>query len=232
VANKWLDAVGTTLSSFVIGLGTSGVRLKNVAGGLVARNKADAADIPITGSVLRASGESIQLNSDAANTGSDRTYDIVRPTTQAAALQLLLPDKGTDNFVLRQKAGTAPGVLELELATPTATSYIPDTTTLAFGSTSPVTMFTLPANAQIIAIDVTIDTAFNGTPTASVGITGTLSKYVASNQIDLTEPAGSTFNITPGIAPSPSPENLIITYSAGGATAGSARFLVTYTVPA
>jgi hypothetical protein len=232
VANKWLDAVGTTLSSFVIGLGTSGVRLKNVAGGLVARNKADAADIPITGSVLRASGESIQLNSDAANTGSDRTYDIVRPTTQAGALQLFLPDKGTDNFVLRQKAGTAAGVLELELAAPAATSYIPDTTTLVFGSTSPVTMFTLPANGQIIAIDVTIDTAFNGTPTASVGITGTLSKYVASNQIDLTEPAGSTFNMTPGISPSGSAENLIITYSAGGATAGSARFLVTYTVPA
>jgi hypothetical protein len=232
MANKWIDAIGTTLSSYVIGLGTAGLRLKNVAGGLVARNKADTADMPITASLLNASGEAVRLNSDAAGTGSDRTYDIVRPTVQAANLSLLLPDKGTDNFVLRQKAGTAAGVLELELAAPSATSYIPDTTALVFGSTSPVTMFTLPANAQIIAIDATIDTAFNGTPSASIGITGTLSKYLASNQIDLTESAGSTFNVTPGVTPSGTAENLIITYSAGGATAGSARFLVTYTVPA
>jgi hypothetical protein len=232
VANKWFDGIGTTISSYVIGLGAAGLRLKNVAGGLVARNKADTADMPITASVLNASGESIRLNSDAAGTGSDRTYDIIRPAVQTANLSLLLPDKGTDNFVLRQKAGTAAGIFELELAAPSATSYIPDTTSLVFGSTSPVAMFTLPANAQVIALDITIDTPFNGTPSASVGIVGTLSKYLASNQIDLTEPAGVTFNVTPGVAPSATAESLIITYAAGGATAGSARFLVTYTVPA
>lgn len=231
MANKWLDAIGTTLSSFVIGLGTTGVRLKNVSGGLVARDKADAADVPVTGSTLRASGNSIQLNSDAAGTGSDRTYDIVRPATQAANLQLLLPDKGTDNFVLRQKAGTAAGVFELELANPVASSYIPDNTALVFGSTSPVTMFTLPANAKIQSIDVTIVTPFDGAPTASVGISGNTSKYVSATGIDLKESATSTFNITPGVTPSATAENLIITYSAGGATVGSADFLVTYTIP-
>ncbi len=231
MANKWVDAIGTTLSSYIIGLGTAGLRLKNVAGGLVARNKADTADMPITASTLNASGEFFRLNSDAAGTGSDRIYDVVRPSTQAANLQLLLPDKGTDNFVLRQKAGTPAGVLELELAPAISGSYIPDTTTLDFGSTSPVAMFTLPANAKVLAIDVTIDTPFDGTPSASVGITGNLSKYLASNKIDLAEPAGATFNITPGIVPSTTAENLIITYSANGATVGSAFFLVTYTVP-
>lgn len=231
MANKWLDAIGTTLSSFVIGLGTTGVRLKNVSGGLVARDKADAADVPITGSALRASGDSIRLNSDATGTGSDRTYDIARPSTQTANLQLLLPDKGTDNFVLRQKAGTAAGVFELELAAPSATSYIPDITTLTFGSTSPVTMFILPANAKILAIDVTIVTSFDGTPTASIGIAGNTSKYLPATGIDLKESATSTFNITPGVSPSVTAENLIITYSAGGSTVGSADFLVTYTIP-
>jgi hypothetical protein len=232
VANKWLDAIGTSLGSFLVGLGSTGVRLKNVSGNMSVRNKADNADVNLTAARLLASGDNILINSDAANTGSDWTFQLSRNVAQSAALEIQAPPaKGTDGFVLRQKAGTAAGVLELELAAPVAGAPTQDTTSLAFGTTSPLALFSLPANAVVDFIDIVIDTPFNGTPTLSIGITGTLSKYMSATQIDLSETAGTSFNISPNITPSGTVENLIATYAAGGATAGAARILVTYAVP-
>lgn len=232
MANQWLDAIGTQLNSFMVGLGTTGLRLKNVSGALVARNKADTADTTITGSQIRASGDNILINSDAAGSGADWTFQISRNPAQTAALELQGPvAKGTDGYFLRQKPGTPAGVLELELAAPVSGAPTVDTTNLVFGTTSPLALFTLPANAVVIKIEVVIDTSFNNTPSLSIGITGTTSKYASSTQIDLTEAATTSFSITPNVAPVATTENLIATYAAGGATAGAARILVTYSVP-
>jgi hypothetical protein len=92
-------------------------------------------------------------------------------------------------------------------------------------------MFTLPANAVVSEIAVVVDTSFNGTPSLSVGITGTLSKYLSSTQVDLTQPATTTFEIQPGMASVGTTEAIIFTYAAGGASAGAARILVSYSIP-
>lgn len=232
MANKWIDAIGTSLSSFLIGLGSTGVRLKNSSGNLLLRNKADNADVSVTASQFKASGDNILINSDAAGSGTDWTFQLSRNPAQTAALEIQAPPaKGTDGYVLRQKAGTASGVLELELAAPSAGSPTIDTTTLAFGSVSPVTMFTLPAGSIIDTVKVIIDTAFNGTPSLSIGISGTTSKYLSSTQVDLTESAGTSFEVNPNVAAPGSNESIIATYSAGGASAGSARLLVSYVSP-
>jgi hypothetical protein len=123
------------------------------------------------------------------------------------------------------------GILSFISAGSTADRVGCDTTTLAFGDTSPKAMFTLPANAVVNCVRVTIDTTFNGTPTLSVGTSGTPSKYVASTQVDLKQPALTQFEIYPAIAANASTEALQITYAAGGATAGSARVELFYCNP-
>ena len=45
-----------------------------------------------------------------------------------------------------------------------AEKLVVDTTSLAFGTSSPVAMYTAPANAVHTLFQVIIDTAFNGTP--------------------------------------------------------------------
>lgn len=228
---KWSDLLGTLNSYFRIGF--AGPRLKNNSGNLQVRNPGDSADAEVTTSKVNVSGDSLVINSDAAGSGNDWTTTIQRNASQTAALTLVTPPaKGTDGHVLRQKSGTSAGVLELELVAAGTTSQCDtvDTTSLAFGSTSPVSMFTLPANAVVDKVQLIVDTAFDGTaPTASIGISGTTSKYMASTQNDLK--TTGMYEVHPALAADASTENLIITYSADGSAAGAARVLVHYSVP-
>jgi hypothetical protein len=137
---------------------------------------------------------------------------------------------GSPNQVLQTDGS---GVLTWADASSTASSIKCDTTSLAFGSSSPVAMFTRPANAIIHWIDVIIDTAFNGTaPTMSVGVAGTTSKYLGTGDVNLKGTAKDVYTVHPGEVTSGSPEDLICTYAADGSAAGAARILVYYSVPA
>lgn len=103
-----------------------------------------------------------------------------------------------------------------------------DTTTLTFGSSSTLALFTTAAGEIITLIQVFVTPAFDGTPSVSIGIAGTVDKYAATTDIDLTTAA--TYEIVPGL-PAGGVEALIATYSAGGASVGSARIVVHYTLP-
>lgn len=225
----WQDLIGTTKAYFKIGL--SGVRLKDSSGNLAVRNSADSADAQITASKVNVSGDVVDLNSDAAGAGADWKYTLQRPSTgMAAAVTLTLPpDDGSPSQVLSTDGS---GALSWVSAASTADKRSVDTTTLAFGATSPVAMFTLPANAVVETVRVIVDTAFNGAPTMSVGITGTTSKYMGSGDVDLKGTAKDRYETHPGETASGGTEALIITYAAGGASAGSARVEVEYVVPA
>lgn len=225
---RWLDLLGTLKDSLRLGL--SGVRLKNSAGNLLVRNTGDSADAEATMSKLNVSGNVIDINSDAAGAGADWKFTIQRPASgMTAAVTLTLPiDDGTPGQVLSTDGS---GVLSWASAGSTASSIKQDTTSLAFGTASPVTMFSTGAADVISKVKVVIDTAFDGTPTASVGIAGTTSKYMAATEMNLNAAAGTVFEVDPGLA-AQGAESLIITYAAGGATAGAARFLVEYSTPA
>lgn len=224
--SKVLDLIAT--SSAFLKIGLSGVRLKNSTGNLLVRNSADSADAEVTASKVNVSGNAIDINSDAAGSAADWKYTLQRPASgMTAAVTLTLPvDDGTANQVL-QTDGT--GVLSWASAGSTASSDKVDTTSLAFGDSSPVTMFTTGASDIITKIQVIVDTAFNGTSTVSIGISGTVSKYVATSQVDLT--TAGIYEITPGLT-AQGAEALIATYSAGGASAGAARILVFFATPA
>jgi hypothetical protein len=223
------DLLGTTKAFFKIG-GTSGVRLKNNGGNLEVRNSGDSADAEITASKVNVSGNGIELNSDAAESGADWPYTIQRPASgMGAPVTLTLPaDDGTPGQVLQTDGS---GNLTWVSAGDTGLAEKLNSTSLAFGTSSPLALFSTGAGDIIDHIDVVIDTAFDGTPSLSIGITGTTSKYAGTSDIDLTAAAGTVFQIHPGLD-AQGAEALIATYSAGGATVGAARIIVHYATPA
>jgi hypothetical protein len=228
MASIWQDLLGTTKAFFRIGF--TGPRLKNSGGNLAVRNPGDSADAEVTASKMNISGNGFDINSDAAGSGADWKYTVQRPASgMAAAVTLTLPpDDGSPSQVLSTDGS---GVLSWISAASTDADDKIDETVLNFGDTSPVAMFTLPAGAVVDKVQVVIDEAFDGTPSASVGIVGQTSKYLAATDIDLTQAATTVFEAHPGVEAPGSPESLIITYADGGAAAGSARFMVFYAIP-
>ena len=100
---RFTDLAGTLGGFFRLGL--SGVRLKNNAGNLAVRNSGDTADAEITAAKANISGDGLQLNADAANTGADWPYTVQRPATGMAAAQ---------SITLPANAGTAGQVLSTD----------------------------------------------------------------------------------------------------------------------
>jgi hypothetical protein len=230
MAGRFMDMLGTTLSKLQIGIDAAALNLKSATGKLRVRNKADTLDMPLVGSVIAASGDFLEINEDAASAGADWKLTLARAAAGMTAGVTLTfpPTAGSPAQVL-----STDGAGNLSWASVAAGSdkLVTDTTTIGFGSVSPVALFSLPANAIVQALNITIDTPFNGTPSLSVGVTGTVSKYLGAGSVDLTAAATIGFDVEPGLASVASIEALIATYAAGGATAGSARILVSYSIP-
>lgn len=231
MAGSFRDLLGTTFTKLQIGLGSAGLVLKSASSKMRARNVADSADVPLVGSIIASSGDSIQINEDAVNSGADWPLNIARAATgMTAAVTLTLPATvGSPNQALTTDGST--GALAWMTIAGGTDKTVTDTTSLAFGTTSPLTMFTLPANAVVERVRVVVDTAFTGTPSLSVGISGTTSKYLSSTSVDLTAAAATTFEVSPSLPSVGSAEAIIATYSAGGAGAGAARIEVDYVIP-
>jgi hypothetical protein len=221
--SAWKDLFGTLLTKFQIGL--TGNTLKSGTGGrLEIRDTNDSAFSPLAANRVDVAGNDIIIGSEGAN-----TLTLRRNGTQSSAVTWTFPaTAGTAG----QALGTdGSGNITFIAIAGGSDKVSSDVTTLAFGDTSPKSMFTLPANAVINAVRVNIDTAFNGSPTMSVGTSGATSKYVATTQVDLKRAAGTVFEIYPGLTPVGTSEALQIAYSAGGATVGAARVEVFYDIP-
>ncbi len=221
------DLLGTTKGYFRLGL--TGVRLTNNAGNLDVKNAAGNADAAITASAVNVSGNTVTINSDAAETSADWKYTLNRPASgMSANVALTLPvDDGTPSQVL---ATDGSGALSWISAASTALCDKVDTTELAFGSSATVALFSTGAGDIINKIQVIVDTPFNGTaPTVSIGVAGTVSKYSAVTDVDL-KTAG-IYEVNPGLTAG-GIEALIATYAADTSSAGAARVLVFYANPA
>lgn len=226
----WADLVGTTKSLLRIGIG--GVALKNSSGNLLVRNTGDSADAEITASKANISGNDIVLNSDAAGAAADWLYTFRVPSSgMTAAVILTLPiDDGTSGQVLQTDGN---GVLSWVSAGSTADLIHVNSTSFAYNTGSPIALFTLPANAVIHAVEIVIDTAFDtGTPTLSIGIAGTTSKYMGTSDVNLKGTAKDVYRTNPGEPAVGGTEDLIATLVPSTAGAGAGRVLVHYSTPA
>lgn len=220
MALNLLDLLGTSKLSFR--LGKAGLLLKSNGVDLSVRNPGDTLDAPLVTSQLKNSGDFITLNSDAVGTGADWTLSILRPTSgMTANRNITLPGNAPSaGFVVQTDASgnwtyVAPG-------SGGASAVKVDITTLAFGTSSPVTTSQILNPGDVLdKIKIIVDTAFNGTPTVTVGIAGTTSKYCVAADSDLT--VAGTYEINPDLPTPVGVETIILTYAAGGASVGSAR---------
>lgn len=232
MSNRWLDMIGTVLGKIQLGIG--GPFVKNESNDVASRNAADAAYAAIRASLFKTYGDDFELNSGAAGAGADWKFTMRRPSTgMTHDLVVVFPSADPAPGQALTVASLVGDVITLQWSTIAAGAdkLVVDTTTLSFGSTSPLALFTKPANNLVEKVQIIIDTPFNGTPSVSIGITGTASKYMGSTQVDLTAAAGTVFEVVPGLPAAGGSEALIATYSAGGASDGSARILVTYCEP-
>jgi len=232
MAGRFADLLGTLYTKFQLGIG--GPQVKGNSGTVEARNAADNAYATIRAALVEIYGDDIIINAGAAGSGADWTFTITRPSTgMTHDLQVIWPSGDPSVGQAVTVASFAGDVITLGYTTLAAGTdkLVVDTTSLAFGTSSPLAMYTAPANAVHTMFQIIIDTAFDGTPTMSIGITGMTSKYVGTGSVDLTAPAGTIFEVCPGVAAPGGSENLITTYSAGGATVGAARILGYYAIP-
>jgi hypothetical protein len=109
------------------------------------------------------------------------------------------------------------------------------TATIAYTNTGAVTIGTLPANAQIVDVNIDVTTAFNAatTNTVTVGKTGSAAAYVASTSVGSTGRANvATTGVYSAWADvgSNDVDYATVTFSQTGAaaTAGAARVTIVY----
>jgi hypothetical protein len=204
------DLAGTLLSGFRIGLN----KLVSAAGVVTFRNKEDTANVAVAASEARLLGATYQTTLAPASSGQTGNLTFRMPAADGSTDQAVCTD-GAGNFIFRTIA-TGANAVKCE------------DQVIAFGSASPVTVVALPAGATIQRVTCEVETAFNGTPSLSVGLVGTISKYMGTTDMDLA--VAATYEVAPMIeeAGAVSP---IITYSAGGATIGSARISLQWVIP-
>ena len=225
---KWIDLIGTSLNYIKVGL--TGVRLKNDSGNLAVRNTGDSADASITTSKVNISGDAIDINSDAASSGADWKYTIQRPSSgMTSAVTLTLPvNDGSAGQALMTDGD---GVLSWASAGDTSLCLKVDGVSIAHDSSSPITAMTLPQDARIMKVLCRVTTAFDGTaPTASVGVSGTTSKYLGATSIDLKTIGLYEVNCSEDAASSS--ESIIVTLAGDSSSAGTASFEIYYATPA
>ena len=228
--SKFIDIKGTSLTSFQVQL--AGPRIANESGHIATKNAANNAYVDLIAAILRAAGESLVLNNDAAGAGADWTYTISRPVAgMTANVALVLPvDDGTNGQVL----GTD-GAGNLSWVTPTVinNTLMAAEYDLAWGDAGGQhAMFTLPAGSIIKEVLVIIDTPFDTAATVSVGILGTVDKYMLTTANALNGAAKDRYEANPNEAAPVAPESVTVNYTAAGAGAGAARIIAIYTNPA
>lgn len=101
-----------------------------------------------------------------------------------------------------------------------------DETQITHTSSATISMFTLPNEMFVDRTVIIVDEAFNGTtPTLTIGIVGSTSKYLASTDVDLK--TTGRYEVQLSNTPS-SEEDVIAIFSASGSTTGEARLQLHY----
>lgn len=214
--SSWLKIIGTQTGRFILGL--TGVSIKNNSGVLDVKNNADSAYADVK-------AQAVTVFNNSAGYGNT----IQSGATQAANYTYTLPlDDGSPGEVLQTDGS---GVLSWVSAGSTAACLTAFETVVNFGDSTPISMFTLPAGATVDHVTIIVDTAFDGTANLSVGIDGGSASYYAASGDSLLQ-VTDRYDVPVQVAPSVGTEDVEIAYTAGGASAGSARVIVAYWTPA
>lgn len=214
MAKNYIKLDGTTANKFQIEAAANGVQLKNTAGELEVLDGSGAASaVAVSSAKLVGTGATTTLKgSDLATVA----YDFTLPVDPGVSGQVLSTD-GLGNTSWINSASGA--------------TVIVDSTSFTFSALSTIPMFTLPSGAEVTNIRLIVDEAFDGTASVSVGTSAAPSSYMGSGDSNLST-ALTAWGVEPILPPVGADTALEISYAAGGATAGAARVLVTYTIAA
>jgi hypothetical protein len=227
----FMDLKGTSNSYFQIQKG--GPRLVNTSGAIEAKDAAGSSYANLVGAILKAASDTMELNSDAAGAGADWKYTIARPVSgMASALTFKLPSTAgaSGEALLTDGAGN----LYWGAVTVAGALFVDMTTVTAVGGTRAIPLVTLPIGAYIDEVQFIVDTPFDANQTSlSVGIVGTLEKYMAIVENDLQGAAKDVYSANHGQPViTGSPEAVIADYiGTGGTPVGSGRVIVKYASP-
>jgi len=197
--------------------------IKKVAGGLRLRDHADAADVGLVARDLTLTGDTLDLGAESAapvrlarSAQTASGYTIKLPPGPPAKGQVLAAVDAADDIAW----------LAWETLWPQGATGERVTTALSHNASQEVALLTLPPAVAIGSIRVVIDQPFNGSPSLSIGTAEHHSLFLGAPSVDLTQPAGTTMDDSPGIAPADTALAVVGYYVANGATAGAARIIV------
>lgn len=101
------------------------------------------------------------------------------------------------------------------------------TATVNFNSASPIVIGEVNPGVRVSPVTVEVITPFDGTPTIGIGDVGDTARLFSDNDVDLS--SAGTYESNPSFQfPGPNDENIIITFTSGGATVGQAIVTITY----
>lgn len=211
------DLIGTLQNSFRI----SGMLIKYLGGSPI--NEAalrDKADSDYIGLVIRY----LQLKSEGGNgtfilpgsPSSDLTFTL--PSDAGSTSQALLTDGAGNLYWGTVATGSNAMKTQEEI--------------VAFNSAGSISLFVPPQNAIIHRVIVSVETVFDGAAELAVvdGAANVLFSATASELDQEVVFEGKPMFLSNAV--DPNDREVSITYTAGGATVGSARVLVTYSNPA
>lgn len=206
------DLAGTLLDYFRIG---AGVRLKNVTGRLDVRNAGDTAYIEAVALKYRlpSGANFLTLETPALTGNSTFIFPVATAAGGAPSAGQAIIFDGTKHVYSAVASNAELTVVE------------------AFnqGTASPLTVFNAPANAVIKKVTVKVLTAAaGGSPTLSVGITGTPAAYMTTTENSLREVAN--YEVEPHISVGASAIDVIATIVASSQTF-TGEIHVTYALP-
>lgn len=198
MASIFSNLKGTMQTLFKIG-GPSAPGVKNASGVLQTRDSADAAFADFAAKWFRVQG------------GNAANAVVLKAGTLAGDVALTLPTSlpGSTSFLTLDSSGNM-----ATTTTPNANADLVDVTAFTQAS-STLTMFTPPANAIItkIVIEVTVAAA-GGSPTITVGTSGTPAGYAAATDSDLKNANLYEIPVMVSAGGSPSAVQAVVTASA------------------
>lgn len=231
----FIDAIGTSAKFFQLSIYGPLYKiftLTNNIKGYAFRNATDTADAPISTSTLYNSGPSLVLNSGATN-----SYALTAPPTNTPRNLTFPATPSVAGYAL--VAADANDTLSY-VALPSNNAQ-GKTISVAFSSTSPVPLITLPIGAIIRLITLFVDTPWSGfsagnTPTVSIGTAANPTLFATIDKFDLTDAiSAKSYSTIPTVAPNAAVTQLVATFTnnsgvTGGSTAGSGRIVIDYSL--
>lgn len=213
MANRTLsDFIGTLRDYILIGLG---VRLKNNSSVFEIRNNGDTA-------FINTGMHSVEIH--GSNASNKVTLTAPADLSGNVSFTLMSADGSPGQFIKTD------GSNNLSFADSSSNGILAADTDFTQASSSPLSLLTPPANSIIVEIIVKVTSAASGgSPTLSIGVSGTVERDMAASEINLK--AVGNYHVSPETEVGETPAAMIATITPDSQSFAG-KIIVCYSTPA